>query len=231
MGKEVSTYVNAVVAELQEAYGGRWNIARRGESAQAVSGKPWGVQVGYSAFTPHYRGDAGMDLKLTCAATVYYAGVGPTHNDAFQEADIAMSLAAWLSGHVVEGALGSDIQVDVEPLVAIRGGVETPTGQYAAHVFWDAMLEDIDPDIEIEGYVTSHPVRPLAVYYYEIELADGTRRVVTAPEDADLETLLEQVAPDNGVKARRIVIVADPLNIPMPTETEVYYPALAEIEV
>ena len=223
MGHEVSTYVNSIVAELQAAYGERWNIAARGESPAAVSGKPWGVQIGYSAFAPQYRGDAGMDLDLTCAATVYYAGVGPTHNSGFQEADIAMSLLAWLSGHVVSGALAHDYEVEVEPLTSMRGGVETPTGQYAAHVFWTARLEDIDPDIDVEGFETLHPARPLAtVYYWEIELEDGTRRVATGAED---EPPLE---PGTPPFVRRIVI-ADPQNVPENTDSEVFYPAMAEI--
>ena len=232
MGKEVSTYINAVVAELQAAYGDRWNIRARGESAEPVSGRPWGVQIGYSAFSPRYRGDAGLDLEMTCAATVYYAGVGATHNDGFQEADIAVSLLAWLSGHVVLGTLGHDYEVDVEPLTAMRGGVETPTGQYAAHLFWNVRLDDIDPDIDVEGYETSHPARPLApAYYYEIELADGTRRVVTGAQ------AVPPPLPDNGVAVRDIVI-ADPLNVPATTDEtrpngtpggKVYYPALAEI--
>ena len=223
MGQEVSAYVNAAVSALQEAYGDRWNIARRGESAAWVSGKPWGVQIGYSGFAPEYRGDAGMDLELTCAATVHYAGVGPTHNDAFQEADIAVTLAAWLSGHVVGGALGRKIEVDAEPLTDVRGGVEVPTGQYLAHVFWNVKLEDIDPAIVIEGYETLHPLRPLArTYYYEIELADGTRRIVTSTEGVTPEL------PDNGVAVRRIIL-ADAQNVPATTATEVYYPALIEI--
>ena len=175
MGKEVSTYVNAVVAELQAAYGERWNIAARGESTAAVSGKPWGVQIGYSAFAPQYRGDAGMDLDLTCAATVHYTGVGPTHNDGYQAADIAASLAAWLSGHVVDGEQGRNIQLDPEPLTTVRGGVEVPTGQYALHVFWDVRLDDIDPDIDIEGYETGHP-RPAAQFVLLRDRADGSAR-------------------------------------------------------
>ena len=211
MGQEVSTYLNAIVAELQAAYGERWNITARGESTAAVSGKPWGVQIGYSAFVPHYRGDAGLDLTLTCAATVYYAGVGTTHNSGFQEADIAMSLLAWLSGHVVHGTLAHDYEVEVEPLTAMRGSVETPTGQYNAHLFWDVRLDDIDPDIDIEGFETLHPARPLAtVYYWEIELEDGTRRVVTGAEE---EPPLE---PGNPPFVRRIVI-ADPQNVPAAT--------------
>ena len=226
MGQEVSTYINAVVSELQDAYGERWNIAARGESTRAVSGKPWGVQVGYSRFVPHYRGDAGLDLDLTCAATVYYAGVGPTHNSGFQEADIAMSLLAWLSGHVVHGKLAKNYEVDVEPVTAMIGGVEAPTGQYNANLFWDVRLDDIDPDIDIEGFETRHPFRPLQpAFYYEIELAGGARRVVTAPEDADLARLL----PDNGRRVRRIFL-ADPQNVPEDTDTEVYYPAMAEIQ-
>ena len=109
----------------------RWNIAARGESTAAVSRKAWGVQIGYSSFVLHDRGDAGLDMDLTCAATVYYTGVGPTHNDGFQAADIAASLAAWLSGHVVGGSQGHNIQMDPEPLTDLRGGVEVPTGQYA----------------------------------------------------------------------------------------------------
>ena len=57
-------------------------------------------------------------------------------------------------------------------------------------------LDDIDPDIEIEGYETSHPIRPLSLYYFEIEMADGTRRVVTAPRDIELAKLM----PDNGAR-------------------------------
>ena len=224
MGMEVSTYVNAIVGELQAAYGERWNIAKRGESTASVSGKPWGVQIGYSSFVLHDRGDAGLDMDLTCAATVFYTGVGPTHNDGFQVADIAASLAAWLSGHVVEGTQGRNIEMHPEPLTQMRGAVEVPTGQYAVHVFWEVKLDDIDPDIDIPGYETSHPIRPLSLYYFEIELADGTRRVVTAPRDIDLDKLL----PDNGVAVRRVVI-ADPQSMPRDDGENVYYPALLEL--
>lgn len=235
MGLEVSTYINAVVQELQAAYGEAWNIAARGELPYVqkdgippvgtlVSRCPWAVQVGYSRFVPHYRGDLGMDLEMTCCATVSYTGVGPGHNSGLQQADIALTLAAWLSGHVVEGTLAKDVEVDIEPFTAVRGGVEVPTGQYLAHVFWDARLDDIDPDIDIEGYTTLHPSRPLADrYYWEIERTGGVKTVVLG--DADTAPPL----PPDGVAARKIIF-ADPLNVPPATHDTVYYPALLEVE-
>ena len=223
MGQEVSAYVRAMVGAMQAAYGERWNITARGESAEDVSGKPWAVQVGYAGFVPEPRGDLGIDLETTCAATVSYAGTGPTHNDGFQEADIAATLASWMSGRVVGGALAKNVKMEPEPVTVMRGGVEIPTGQYLTHVFWDVRLDDIDPDIVIEGYETRHPSRPLAdEYYWEIEFTDGTRRVVKGAKD-EPPPLPEMT----GVRVRR-VIIADPLNVPPQTDDEVYYPLLVE---
>lgn len=225
MGAEISTYIDAVVSELQAAYGPNWGIEKRPESPGAVSGRPWAVQIGYSRGDPEERGDLGINLRLMCCATVAYASVGPTHASGFQSADIAATLAAYISGHVMGGKKAFNISIEPEPMVDIRGGgVEVATGQYLNHVFWTVTLDDILPDLDIPGYETLHPQRPgLERYYWEIEIQGGGRLVVLGPEDTAPEL------PANGLRARKIVF-ADAGDVPADTSEVVYYPVLLELE-
>ena len=49
----------------------------------------------------------------------------------------------------------------MEPVVRHREtGVPENTGRYYGHVWWDVPIDAIDPDIDVEGYMTGHPAGP-----------------------------------------------------------------------
>ena len=75
MGEEVSDYIGRLVPAMQAAYGAAWNIAARGESPK-IDDRAWQVQVGYSDFQPRRNGALGLQMTMTCAATISYVGQG-----------------------------------------------------------------------------------------------------------------------------------------------------------
>ena len=77
MGEEVSDYIGRLVPAMQAAYGVAWNIEARGESP-TIDDRAWQVQVGYSDFQPRRNGVLGLQMTMTCAATISYVGKGPT---------------------------------------------------------------------------------------------------------------------------------------------------------
>lgn len=165
MGSEVSSYMTEIVRLMQEAYGANWNIITRSESP-AIDDLAWQVMVGVSRQLFEEDGALGLNLKLECAATVRYVSKARTHASGFQAIDIANTLAAWLAQTIdtVTGVLPQGIEVNPEPIL-VRGpeGQMMNSGRYVAHVFWTIPIDRIDPDIQIEGYVTGHPARQRVV--------------------------------------------------------------------
>ena len=154
---------------MQAAYGANWNVIAIGADP-VLDDRAWLVQVGYDGFTPEAAGNLGMNLKLTALATVSYRGKGPTHNSGLQAADITATLAAWVTQYVdpETNTIPYNLDMEIVPIVRYeqRGDnrVAINTGDYRGRLWWDVMLDFVDVDIDVEGYVTGHPVGPTGPY-------------------------------------------------------------------
>ena len=232
MGNEASTYIRRTVQSMNNAYGDNWHIIERAESPPEDV-HPWQVQVGVSRAVFKEDGALGVTMDLECAATVRYITKSEVHYDgqldhtppsAFVAVDIAVTLAAWLANNVDEESMVApkDIEIGLEPASTSRvAGQNVAIGRYVSHVFWTAPFDQVSQDIEIVEIETGHPVRNVVVeeFYWELEFGDGSKRVIRSGE---------QSPQDSDAAHVRQIIFADPDDIPATTDTQVYYPAIAE---
>ena len=86
----------------------------------------------------------GLQLTMTCAATISYVGKGSTHNSGLQAADIAVTLAAWIAGYQ-DFAFADNFEIQMEPVVRQRERVAENTGRYYGHVWWAVPIDAIAP--------------------------------------------------------------------------------------